>query len=425
MNNVLGSYYGSIATALMINEYNNIDKNILKDLRITGLAHILSVSGMHLSLVMAIFFFSSRIIINSLPYFPLRINSKKYAAFISLIGSGFYLLISGMEVAAVRSFVMTSIIILSIILDQTNSPMRALSFAAIIILISTPENIFHPSFQMSFAAVLALIACYEKFKFSFAKYSFIQHIIFYILSLCLASLTAGLATLPFAIYHFGLSANYSMLANLLAVPITSFWLMPLVVVSFILYPFHLESLSLNLMKYGIKLIIEIANKIASLPQSSTAFMKITDINLLLISAGMVILCLLLTKLRYIGIALILIALTLQASKKRPDIFIDYEDKIAAFIDENNKLIFITKTLSPFKKQLLLNQLGLTDHAIVNNNHSKLIDCDKEFCYFNKSHYSVILNKIDLTMLIYKNSQLIKIISRSSKTKLISLNNFSD
>lgn len=149
VNKVLGVYYGSIATALMINEYSNIDKEILKDLRTTGLAHILSVSGMHLSLVMAIFFFSSRIIINFIPYIALRINSKKYAAFISLLGSGLYLLISGMEVAAIRSFLMTSLIILSIILDQNNSPMRALSFAAIIILILTPENIFHPSFQMS------------------------------------------------------------------------------------------------------------------------------------------------------------------------------------------------------------------------------------------------------------------------------------
>ena len=59
VNKHIGSYYGSIATALMLNEYNNIDKNVLTDLRATGLAHILSVSGMQLSLVAAIFFFSS------------------------------------------------------------------------------------------------------------------------------------------------------------------------------------------------------------------------------------------------------------------------------------------------------------------------------------------------------------------------------
>ncbi len=135
---------------------------------------------------------------------------------------------------------------------------------------------------------------------------------------------------------------------------------------------------------------------------------------------MVILCLLLTKLRYIGIALILIALALQVSKKRADIFIDYDDKIVAFINRNNKLIFVTKPPSPFKKQLLLNQLGLTDQDIFNNN-SKLINCNKDFCYFNKNHYSIILNKIDLTISIYKNFKLIKIISGSSKTKLISLN----
>lgn len=236
----------------------------------------------------------------------------------------------------------------------------------------------------------------------------------------MASLTAGLATLPFALYHFGLSANYSILANLIAVPITSFWLMPLVVISFILYPFHLEFLSLNLMKFGIKFIVDIAEKIANLPHSSTAFMKISDINLLLITAGMIILCLLLTRLRYLGILLILIAILLQANRKRADIFIDYQDKIVAFIDKNNNLIFPLKYPSPFKKQLLLNQLGLTENTIITNKLHEQIKCNKKFCFFSKDPYYIILNQENLTISIFKNSKLIENIKRSSTAKLISI-----
>ena len=162
----------------MLNEYNNIDKEVLKDLRATGLSHILSVSGMHLSLVVAIFFFSSRFFINCFEGLSLRTNCKKISALIALIGSLAYLLISGMEVAAVRSFIMTSMIIIAILIDRTSSPMRAIAFAASIILIINPENIIHPSFQMSFAAVLALIACFDFFKkinFNFAELNLSVH----------------------------------------------------------------------------------------------------------------------------------------------------------------------------------------------------------------------------------------------------------
>lgn len=69
----------------MINEYNNIDKDVLKDLRATGLAHILSVSGMHLSLVAAIFFFSSRFLINCFEAIALRVNSKKLLLYLRLL----------------------------------------------------------------------------------------------------------------------------------------------------------------------------------------------------------------------------------------------------------------------------------------------------------------------------------------------------
>jgi competence protein ComEC len=342
VNKHIGSFNGSIATALMLNEYNNIDKNTLKDLRATGLAHILSVSGMHLSLVAAIFFFSSRLIINLFPSIALRFHCKKAAALISLFGTLSYLLTSGMEVAAVRSFIMSSIIIIAIIIDRLSNPMRAIAFAASIILIFSPENIVHPSFQMSFAAVMALVACFEiftKLKFDFSEFNLIQKILFYLLSLSFASLVAGLATTPFALYHFGQSANYSILANLLAVPITSFWLMPCVVLAFILYPLHLEYFPLHAMKYGIKLMLEIAHYVANLPHSVTNFIKMTDTSLLIITLGMIWFCIWRTNARLIGIPIILLGIFIQSLTARPDIFIDWQSKTIAITNSKKQLIF--------------------------------------------------------------------------------------
>jgi len=397
VNQAIGSYNGSIATALMLNEYNNIDKEVLKDLRATGLAHILSVSGMHLSLVAAIFFFSSRFLINCFEALALRIHSKKIAATISLLGSLAYLLISGMEVAAIRSFIMTSMIIIAIIIDRTSNPMRAIAFAATIILIITPENIMHPSFQMSFAAVLALIACFEifsKVKFDFSEFNLLQKILFYLLSVSLASLVAGLATAPFALYHFNQSSNYSILANLIAVPITSFWLMPCVVLTFLLYPLHLEFLSLYLMKFGIGLMLKIAHYIANLSYSVTAFAKITDFNLLIIVFGILWFCIWSSRLRLFGIIIIISGIISQAFVIRPDIFIDWQSKSIAVLDSNNNLIFLTKPLAKFKKQLLMNQIGASNVFRYPAGKSKELSCLNHLCFFSKADYQI---KIDLTI----------------------------
>lgn len=405
VNTEIGSYQGSIVTALMLNEYSNIDKKLLRELRATGLAHILSVSGMHLSLVAAIFFFSSRFLLNCFPTIALRVNSKKIAAFISLLGSFAYLLISGMEVAAVRSFIMTSMIIIAIIIDRISTPMRAIAAAATIILLLSPENIVHPSFQMSFAAVIALIACFEFFKklqFDFTEFNLVQKFLFYLLSLSFASLVAGLATTPFALYHFSQSSNYSILANLLAVPITSFWLMPGVVLTFLLYPLHLEILSLYPMKWGISLMIEIAHYIANLPYSVSSFAKITDSNLLIIVSGMLWFCIWKTIIRFLGIAIIMLGILLQSLTAKPDIFIDWDKKNIAILTIDNRLVFLTKPLPKFKKQLLMNYLGSPDSNRYNKKiNYKGLNCVDNVCTLYKNNYDIKFYLNDMVIEVIK------------------------
>ncbi|MEK6733546.1 MAG: ComEC/Rec2 family competence protein [Pseudomonadota bacterium] len=416
----IGSYYGSIATALMLNEYNNINKEILKNLRATGLAHILSVSGMHLSLVVAIFFFASRLLLNCFETIALRYNCKKIAALIALLGSLGYLLISGMEVAAVRSFIMSSMIIISILIDRNSNPMRAISIAAIIILLSSPENIIHPSFQMSFLAVLALIACFESFskiEFHFSEFSFLQKILFYFLSLSLASLVAGLATTPFALYHFSNSSNYSILANLLAVPITSFILMPCVVLTFLLYPFHLENISLYIMKFGIEILIKITNYIASLPHAVSIFPRITDTNLLLIILGILWLCIWQTRLRIIGIFITIIGIVSQSFIIKPDIFVDWQNKTYAIFDkENNHLRFFANPLTKFKKQLVMNHFGVKNESKNINN----LLCNDKLCEYKNENYLVEFDISNNKIKIFKDKKLYQIYENNIGTELITL-----
>ena len=161
MIEVLGVENGNFAAAILIGETKAIPKDISENMRNSGVAHILSVSGLHLSLVAMIFFVSSRALLNISNFFAYNTNIKAISAIISIIGSFLYLQISGNNIAATRAFIMTSIFILAIIFGRSPYPLRSVMIAAFLILCFLPEYVFHPSFQLSFAAVLCLISGYE------------------------------------------------------------------------------------------------------------------------------------------------------------------------------------------------------------------------------------------------------------------------
>jgi competence protein ComEC len=91
-----------------------------------------------------------------------RAPIKKWAALAALFATGFYLVLSGNQVATQRSFIMIGVVLCGVLLDRPTLTMRTLTIAALVVLLFAPESIVHPSFQMSFAATLALIAGYER-----------------------------------------------------------------------------------------------------------------------------------------------------------------------------------------------------------------------------------------------------------------------
>ncbi len=118
----------------------------MKEMRQSGISHILCVSGLHLSLVAMLFFISTRFLLNLSNYIAYNYDIKLIAAICSLIGSYGYLQLSGMQIAATRAFIMTAIFIYAVMIGRKAYPLRSLAIAAFIILSMNPEYIFHPSF---------------------------------------------------------------------------------------------------------------------------------------------------------------------------------------------------------------------------------------------------------------------------------------
>ena len=128
---------------------------------ISSLAHVLSVSGYHMALVAGVVFFVIRAGPALVPGLALRYPVKKWAAAVALAAAAFYLELSGAEVATQRSFIMTAVVLIGVLVDRPTLTMRTIAVAALAVMLVVPEAVIHPSFQMSFAATLALIGAYQ------------------------------------------------------------------------------------------------------------------------------------------------------------------------------------------------------------------------------------------------------------------------
>ncbi|HEV3159915.1 MAG TPA: ComEC/Rec2 family competence protein [Xanthobacteraceae bacterium] len=159
---VLPGDEGAIAAMLINGRRDAIAPNVYDALFVSGIGHVLSISGYHMAVVAGVIFFIVRVFFALIPGLADRAPIKKWAALAALLVTGFYLILSGNQVATQRSFIMIGVVLVGVLFDRPALTMRTLTIAALVVLLFAPESIVHPSFQMSFAPTLALIAGYER-----------------------------------------------------------------------------------------------------------------------------------------------------------------------------------------------------------------------------------------------------------------------
>jgi competence protein ComEC len=260
---------GAIAAALITGDKGAIPEEIREAFINSGLAHILAISGLHLSIIAGVVFLVIRRGIALVSPLSLFYNSKKIAAIGTLVMSFLYLMLSGLGIPAQRAFIMISLVMGAILIDRTALSMRTVAFAAFIVLVLLPESLLGPSFQLSFAAVIALIAGYEAWKNPLARWRIgggkIRSFLVYSGGLAFTSLLATLATLPFTIYLFHRFSLHAIEANLVAVPLTSIVIMPSALLTCLLTPLGLGEGPLWVFEHSLRLLVKIAVTVASWP----------------------------------------------------------------------------------------------------------------------------------------------------------------
>lgn len=366
VKSVLPPEKASVAAAIIAGEQGSISQAQIDNYRNSGLAHFLSISGLHMTMLAGLMFFLVRLVMALIPPLAVRYDSKKTAAVFAIVLSVFYLLISGAAIPAQRAFIMNLIVVLGVLFDRRAISMKTAAWAAFIILIFAPQSLISVSFQMSFAAVVALIAFYERFAGALQRFfngdgnrdnslpvKIFKVIWVYLIGILVSDLVASLATLPFAVYHFNKAAIYTSLANLAAGPVIGFVIMPFVLLSLLLMPLGLDVWTLKIVGTGIGLVNDITARVSSLPYAALPVLSMPMWGLLLIVFGGLWLCLWTQKWRVWGVVLIAIGFASVAVSKVPDVIVGSDAKLVAVKDSADNMVVLPVRGEAFTKKLWL------------------------------------------------------------------------
>ncbi|KQZ13698.1 competence protein [Mesorhizobium sp. Root554] len=337
----IGGPEGEIAAALMVGVRAGIPEPINEAMRRTGIYHIISISGLHMALVAGTVMVMLRAAFALFPGFSSRRPVKKYAAAAALFSIAAYLSISGVVVAAERSFIMLAVMLTAVLFDRAALTMRNLAISAVIVILVSPHEVVGPSFQMSFAATAALVGAYAWWsdyratKSSSgppAERSLLADLTgrFFSAGVGIAATTiiAGSATALFAMWHFQRVSPLSLFANLAVMPIVSLAVMPFAVLSAIAMPFGADGPFLYVMGKGLTAMIAISDWISvRSPVDAVGLVSIQSV--LLVTVALVIATVATTRLRLAAIPFALGGILAMPSVRTPDVLVSEDAHLIA------------------------------------------------------------------------------------------------
>ena len=375
---------GAIINAILIGDRTSIDETLNKNYRSSGLAHFLSISGMHMSIIALLVFFLIRVLL--LPFSSGQYDLRKPASVIAIITTFLYFLISGQSVSCIRAFVMTTLILIGILFNRRAISLRLWAFAVMIVVTLNPVSVISPGFLMSFSATLGLISYYEKNTIKvqnwFNRESLFQRFVIYVLGLIITDLVASLMTLPYSLYYFHQIAIYTTLGNIMAGPIIAFWVMPAMLLFLITMPLSISKYSLMLLEKGVEVINNIAQFVTNLPGADAGYGlgSSSSWSIFILTLGLLWLCIWQEKWRIWGLVGILVGLINLLTYPTPDFVFDKDGTTYAYKTQENKL-----TMSPWHKNNFLERMWTNNvvkqkQKLPNNDD---ITCTNTSCIYKK------------------------------------------
>ncbi|MFT8467324.1 ComEC/Rec2 family competence protein [Acetobacter syzygii] len=340
---VLPGASGTVVATLLDGKAEEVPRTVREDFAASGLAHLLAVAGLHLGIVMGAAMLVCRMGLAAWEWAALRWPCKAIAALVAWGIGGAYVLLTGVHLPAERSWLMSSVVVLGLVVGRRAVSMRGVALAATIMLLVAPQVVLDVAFQMSMAAVMALVAGYEVIHPRLLGWvgrlaGFGQTCARHAAMLALTSILAGTATLPVVMAHFGVVQPFFVLANLLAVPLMAVWIMPFGLLALLAMPVHADAPFLHLMDVGVRFVLWLAHGVAGWPAARIAVPAMPGWGLFTGLLGLCWLCLWQHSWRWWGAVLVFVGMATPWLVRQPDILISPDGQLIGVRDRGSLLV---------------------------------------------------------------------------------------
>jgi competence protein ComEC len=228
---ISGAKYASVIKALTIGDTTGLDEDTKTLFLRTGTSHILAISGSNIGIVTAFFFFIARFLIRRVSVLRHRGDDIKYAALITIPFAFMFMLIAGSGIPIIRATIMITVYMFSLFFERGRNIINTIALSALIILLIYPHSLFTPSFQLTFMSVLFIVIFTEMF-FSLIRIE--NKMAKWFLFSILTTISATLGTLPIVIYHFYGINPFSVIHNIIAIPLMCILAMPMSLIGIVL-----------------------------------------------------------------------------------------------------------------------------------------------------------------------------------------------
>jgi len=371
-----------IGVALVTGDQNSVSEADAQAMRASGLTHLLSVSGLHIAAVVAFAMFLSLKLLALSERLALRFNLVLVSAGVGAAAGIGYTLLTGAQVPTVRSCVAALLVLLGIALGREAISIRLIAVGALIVLLFRPEALAGPSFQMSFAAVTAIVAIHStgwsRRLFQRRDEGPVMRLARAAGAILLTGLAVEFALIPFALFHFHRTGLYGVMANVVAIPLTTFVIMPLEASALLLDVVGLGKPLWVLTGLAIEALLRLAHMVAALPGAVAMMPSMPRWAFALMVAGGLWLCLWTSRMRLLGLVPVAIGAAAGALAPTPDLLATGDGRHLVIVDRDGTPLLLRDRAGDYVRQLFAEASGY-DGDPENLGTRPYSDCSRDAC----------------------------------------------
>ena len=352
---------GGIAAALATGDEGAITLADADAMRRAGLAHLLSVSGLHITAAVGATMLLVMRLLALSPWLAIRWRLPLVAAAARALAAIGYTWLTGSQVPTIRSCVAALLVLAALVLGREAMTLRLVAGGAIAVMLVWPEAVTGPSFQLSFTAIAAIVTLHDHPRvagwFRQRDEPWRRRILREGAALLLTGVVVEAALMPIAVFHFHKAGLYGAAANIVAIPLTTFVVMPLEAAALLADTVGLGPPVWWLTDLALRLLLVIAHRVAALPGSGIALPAMSAAAFALIVGGGLWLMLWRTRVRHWGLLPILLGGWWMMQAPAPDLLVTGDGRHMA-VRVDGRLALLRERAGDYTRAMLAENGGI-------------------------------------------------------------------